>query len=346
MTAATFIARVTAVFGRHLLVRDADGRELRARPFGRGLEIVCGDDVQCRLDARSGEIHVLELQERRTALYRSNLRGGAEPVVANLSQLLVVLAPMPVPDLFVVDRYLAAAASAAIAARLVLNKSDTQIGVGLEQELSAYRAAGYDWLVCSTHSGDGMEALRAACSGSINALVGQSGVGKSSLIRRLLPHAQVEIGDLVRNEEGRHTTTASRLFDLEGGGGLIDSPGVRDFAPAIDRLDPRNLGFVEVARLAPQCRFADCRHMREPGCAVIAAVESGALHPRRYESYRRLRRLYEDLIEARGPQGRGPQGRGPQARGSQARGSQARGSQARGTDGRGTGRRGPNGDAD
>ena len=315
----TFTARVTAVFGRHLLVREAGGRELRARPFGRGLGIVCGDDVRCRLDARSNEVHVFELQERRTALYRSNLRGGAEPVVANLSQLLVVLAPMPVPDLFVLDRYLAAAASASIAATLVLNKSELGIGADLQEQLDVYRAAGYGWLACSTRTAEGMEAVRAACAGSINALVGQSGVGKSSLIRHLLPLAQVEIGELVRNEEGRHTTTASRLFDLEGGGGLIDSPGVRDFAPAIDRLDSRNLGFIEVARLAPQCRFADCRHMREPGCAVMAAAQSGALHPRRYESYRRLRRLYEELVEARGPQSRGTDGRGPGKRGPERR---------------------------
>jgi ribosome biogenesis GTPase len=139
--------------------------------------------------------------------------------------------------------------------------------------------------------------------------VGQSGVGKSSLIRRLVPLADIEVGELVREEEGRHTTTASRLFDLPGGGSLIDSPGVRDFAPAIDRLDSTHLGFIEVSRLAPGCRFADCRHMREPGCAVIAAVAAGTMSARRYESYRRLRRLFEQLTEARGPQGRSPERR-------------------------------------
>ncbi len=150
-----------------------------------------------------------------------------------------------------------------------------------------------------------MAALPAILSkGSIAALVGQSGVGKSSLVRRLLPEAQVAIGALVREEEGRHTTTAARLFDLPGGAALIDSPGVRDFAPAVDALDEQSLGFVEVARLAGQCRFQDCRHMREPGCAVSAAVASGELDPRRYESYRRLRRLREELSAARGPKRR------------------------------------------
>jgi ribosome biogenesis GTPase / thiamine phosphate phosphatase len=300
----TFDALVIATFGRHLLVRDTAGRELKARPFGRGLVIVAGDNVVCTDDARTNETHVLELRPRRSALYRSNLRGGAEPVVANLSQLLVVLAPMPVPDLFVLDRYIAAATSGGVSATLVLNKRELGIDEELQKELSVYTAAGYEWLACSTRTGEGMEAVFAACAGATTALVGQSGVGKSSLIRRLVPRADVQVGDLVREEEGRHTTTASRLFDLPGGGSLIDSPGVRDFAPAIDRLDSGHLGFIEVARLAPQCRFADCRHMREPGCAVTAAVAAGTMHPRRYESYRRLRRLFEELTEARGPKRR------------------------------------------
>jgi ribosome biogenesis GTPase len=134
------------------------------------------------------------------------------------------------------------------------------------------------------------------------ALVGQSGVGKSSLVARLLPGEQVAIGELVRAEEGRHTTTAARLFDLPERRALIDSPGVRDFAPAIDNLEPHTLGFVEVEGLAAGCRFLDCRHMREPGCAVRAADEAGTFHPRRYESYRRLRRLHEALSAARGPE--------------------------------------------
>jgi ribosome biogenesis GTPase len=300
----TFDALVIASFGRHLLVRDPAGRELRARPFGRGLVIVAGDIVLCRDDLRTNETHVIELRPRRNALYRSNLRGRAEPVLANLSQLLVVLAPMPVPDLFVLDRYLAAATSGSIAATLVLNKKDLGIEADLQNELHVYQDIGYDWLACSTRTGEGLEAVFAASAGGTTALVGQSGVGKSSLLRRLVPQADVAVGDLVRDEEGRHTTTASRLFDLPGGGALIDSPGVRDFAPAIDQLDSGHLGFIEVARLAPDCRFADCRHMREPGCAVIAAVAEGKMHARRYESYRRLRRLFEELTEARGPQKR------------------------------------------
>jgi ribosome biogenesis GTPase len=300
----TFEARVTATFGRHLLVRDASGKELEARPFGRGLNVVCGDNVRCRPDPHHDEIHVVEIIQRRTALYRSNVRGATEPVIANLSRLMVVLAPVPVPDLFVVDRYLSAAESGGIAGLLVVNKIELGIDDQLAAQLDVFTAAGYRWFPCSVKTGEGIDALLEICAGQVAALVGQSGVGKSSLVDRLIPGAGVEIGDLVREEEGRHTTTASRMFDLPLSGNLIDSPGVRDFAPAVDRLDARSLGFVEVERLAPQCRFSDCRHMREPGCAVQGATENGGMSPRRYESYRRLRRLYEELTAARGPERR------------------------------------------
>ena len=298
-------ARVVATFGRHLEVRTADGSRLRARPLGRGLSIVCGDLVRVRRDERHEELHVTEVLPRQGALYRSTLRGAAEPVVANLSRLLVVLAPLPAPDFFITDRYLAAATAAGIEAVLVVNKADLGAAAGIEAELEVYAQAGYPAVAVSADSGAGLAALRAAVGGTgLAALVGQSGVGKSSLVRALVPESQIAVGALVREEEGRHTTTAARLYELPGGGGLIDSPGVRDFAPAVQMLDERTLGFVEVARLAPGCRFADCRHMREPGCAVRAAAEDGQLAARRYESYRRLRRLYEDLCAARGPQRR------------------------------------------
>ena len=300
-----FDADVVAAFGRHLLVRNAAGAELRARPSGRKLSIVCGDRVRCEPDARHDELLIVEVLPRRTLLARANLRGASEPVVANITQLVVVVAPLPEPDFFIVDRYLCAATAAGIRGVIALNKADLATSSVDAAELAAYRAAGYTYLTCSAKAGSGLGDLEHALSGAVSVLVGQSGVGKSSLVAALLPETQVATGDLMREEEGRHTTTASRAYPLKLGtapaGTLIDSPGVRDFAPAIDALDERTLGFPEVAGLAGQCRFLDCRHMQEPDCAVIEATETGDMSRRRYESYRRLRRRYEDLIEARGP---------------------------------------------
>jgi len=300
----SFQAEVIAAYGRHLLVRDADGMERRARPSGRKLVIVCGDRVQCKVDRRHDEILIEEVLPRRTLLARSNLRGVSEPVVANITQVVVVIAPIPAPDFFIVDRYLCAATAAGLAGTVAVNKCDLETDSIHAEELSTFAAAGYPHFACSARQASGLQALEAALGNAVSVLVGQSGVGKSSLVAALLPQAQIATGELMREEEGRHTTTASRAYRLASGGTLIDSPGVRDFAPSIDLLDERTLGFPEVAQRAPDCRFLDCRHMQEPGCAVIAAVESGELSARRYESYRRLRRRYSDLVQARGPASR------------------------------------------
>src|SRR5215471_16404674 len=130
--------------------------------FGRPLEVVCGDEVRCRIDPHHEEVHVIEVLPRRNALWRANARAGAEPVVANLTQLMVVLAPLPLPDPFVIDRYLAAATAAGIPASLIVNKSELGIGAAITVELDAYAAAGFAAIFCSATSGAGMEQLLAA----------------------------------------------------------------------------------------------------------------------------------------------------------------------------------------
>jgi ribosome biogenesis GTPase len=301
-----FEAQIIAAYGRHLLVRDAEGVSHEARPFGRRVQAVCGDRVLCERDAHHGEIHVKSVLPRRSTLARATLRGTAEAIVANLDLLVTVFAPLPKPDPFIIDRYLCAASSAGMSALVLLNKADLMDASDPAVDewqtwLAAYRAAGYETLVVSSHSRQHLDALRALLAHRTSAFVGQSGVGKSSLIAALAPETDIATGALDKTEEGRHTTTASRLFDLPEGGALIDSPGVRDYAPAIDGLEPHSLGFPEVDQLATGCKFLDCRHLREPGCAVRLAAEEQRLDARRYESYRRLRRIRDELIEAQGP---------------------------------------------
>lgn len=294
-------ARVTATHRRLLYVRDETGREQPARFGRRELPVACGDLVQCEFDAQHAELRVAAVEPRRNGLYRSNSRGGTELVAANLTQLLVVIAALPRPDFFVADRYLCAAQCSGIAGIVLLNKCELPPPDDLAGELDAWRAIGITVLTVSAHTEHGLDALKGQLADQMSMLVGQSGVGKSSLLRALLPDCDTAVGELIRDDEGRHTTTASRLYALPGGGDLLDSPGVRDFAPAIEHLDPAALGFAEVESLATHCRFADCRHLREPGCAIRAGVDVGTVSARRYESYRRLRRLYERLRSERSP---------------------------------------------
>lgn len=295
-------AEVIATFGRHLLLRTGDGALRKARPQGRQLEIACGDRVE--YTEKAGEALVVAVLPRQSFLRRSSLRAQSEILAANLTQLVIVVAPLPRPDFFVVDRFLCAAECAGLRSLIVYNKQELADVEVMQEALAPYEKLGYS--VCRLSAAEAADAphaldpLRTALRGQTSMLVGQSGVGKSSLTRLLTSDpAEIAIGALIKDEEGRHTTTASRLFECEGAGRIVDSPGVRDFAPAIDDLEPTTLGFREVAQFAPQCRFLDCGHMQEPGCAVQAAVETGAMDERRYESYRRLRRLYDQLWKKR-----------------------------------------------
>jgi ribosome biogenesis GTPase len=295
-------ARVIAAHGRHLSVQTAEGEQLMVRPSARTGQAVCGDEVECEYDALHQELRVVALSPRSSALYRSNARGKSEPVAANLSLLAIVVAPLPVPDFFIVDRYLAAAQCAGIAACVLLNKAELATEPAIDAELLDYERLGLSVLRVSALTGQGLSDLRALLQGQTAALVGQSGVGKSSLLLALVPDSEASVGALIRDDEGRHTTTATRFYALPGGGAILDSPGVRDFAPALDRLHDAALGFSEIEALSPGCRFGDCRHMREPDCAVRGAL-GGRISERRYESYRRLRRLSERLRAAPGSRG-------------------------------------------
>lgn len=292
--AGSIEGRVVAAYGQRLLVEDAQGARYPAFVARRGLRVVCGDRVRW-LSGDTEDRAVVEQLPRETELRRPDSRGRSEVLAANVTQLVVVCAPTPAPDPFIIDRYLAAAEVMGAAAAIVMNKSDlgAALPAGLAEE---YATLGYPVLHASAVAGSGLEALGQQLHSRRSLLVGQSGVGKSSLLNALVPGIEAETATIsTATGEGRHRTTATTLHRLSCGGELLDSPGVRDFAPALD--DPRlaAAGFREIVAAADACRFANCRHMREPGCAVKAGVEDGRISARRYESYRRLLRLTEDL---------------------------------------------------
>ena len=182
-------------------------------------------------------------------------------------------------------------------AMVVFNKSDLLTGTGIEiDELGDYRRIGLPVIETSAANGDGMERLEAALAGQRALFVGQSGVGKSSLVNRLVAGSTQRTAQLsAKTGEGRHTTANSMMIDLNNDAQLIDSPGVRDYAPALESTRDAARGYLEIARLASDCRFANCRHLREPDCAVKTAVDAEQIAPRRYESYKRLVNLIQQL---------------------------------------------------
>lgn len=296
--------RVVAGFGRRVLVEAADGDRHLCLVSGRRLRPICGDRVRWRPALDQGDGLVVEIDERVNELARPDRRGRPEAIAANVSQLVIVAAPLPAPDLFILDRYLAAAELMHADACLVWNKIDTEDpgedGAGASTPLEEFRGVGYPVVPASAVTGAGLGPLRARLAGRTSILVGQSGVGKSSLLNALLPHVAAETAEIsAATGEGRHTTTASILHHLPEGGELIDSPGVRDYAPP--PIPPADVasGYRELVQLLGQCRFANCMHLREPGCAVKAAVADGRIGERRYESYRRLVRLMETLTARR-----------------------------------------------
>jgi ribosome biogenesis GTPase len=295
---AACAGRVVASHGRDALIEDDAGDRTRCRMQGRRLAVVCGDRVRW-IPARTegGGGLVTEVLPRTTQLQRIDLRGQPEPVAANLTQLLAVVAPVPAPDFGLCDRYLAAAEWARLKSCVVANKSDLpDPGGRLEEALADYERIGYPLVRASKRAAGGGAALAARLAGETSVLVGQSGVGKSSLTNLLVPGIEAAVGEVSRaSESGRHTTSTASLYRLPGGGELIDSPGVRDFAPPLPA--PREIagGFREIAVAAGDCRFRDCLHRREPGCAVAAAAQAGAIAPRRLASYRQLLELAEQV---------------------------------------------------
>jgi ribosome biogenesis GTPase len=298
--AAEVPARVIESFGRRVTVATANGSSLPAELFGKRLTCVCGDEVTIRPPSRaSGDVaKVVTVAPRRTTFARTDSRGRTEPLAANLSLLAVIVAPEPVPDGYIADRYLAGAALAGITSIVVINKSDLAGADDAQFQtlVREYETAGYEVMRLSARSAETVAPLKARLTGTVAMLVGQSGMGKSTLTNALAPESSRPTRTISESTgEGRHTTVSTALFRIPGSGELIDSPGVRDYAPPPVEDAQVQVGWPEILALAPQCRFNNCLHLREPGCAVTAAVADNRVSARRYESYKRLINIIRGL---------------------------------------------------
>lgn len=290
---------VVRVDGIACTIRQDDGTTHRVRLTGKAMRgrqatapVAVGDWVAWRpLDREFGLVEAV--LPRRNELVRAAAGGLRlkQVLAANLDLLVIVFAlarPVAVPARL--DRCLVIAAQAGIEPLIVLNKVDLATSLDeIEQTFATYRQLGYALLPTSVVTGQGIATLRERLVGRLSALIGASGVGKSSLLNAVQPGLRLRAGEVSRTGKGRHTTTAAELLPLVGGGYVADTPGLKELA--LWGLEPDDLldSFPELAACRGGCRYGTCRHEHEPGCAILAALADGRLTEPRYQSYLKLR---------------------------------------------------------
>ncbi len=287
--------QVISHFGVFAIVEAADGGLHRCRLRQNLGTAVCGDAVQWQ-QPPTGDGVIGAVAPRRNLLTRPDYSGHPKAVAANIDQILVVAAPLPALNEGLLDRYFVAIRALGAQARLLINKCDLLDAAGrdaLTHQVAPYAALATVHFVSlrgGTADQEPLDTLlQRLLHDQISLLVGQSGVGKSSLVQRLLPDKDIRTAAVsLATGKGTHTTTSSTLYHLPFGGDLIDSPGVRSFELGDIAAHQVQDGFPDVTTAAAHCRFANCRHRQEPGCAVQAAIGAGQLQARRLQSYHQL----------------------------------------------------------
>lgn len=286
---------VLSRFGQHADVEDHAGQIVRCNMRRTVASLVTGDKVVWRrsLQPTGGIDGVIDAVEQRSSvLLRPDFYDGLKPVAANIDLMIIVSAILPVLSLNIIDRYLVAAEITGIKPLLVINKADLLSEEQLqhtEQQLEQYKNLGYDYLLVSAKQGNGMAQLLDYLHSGTSIFVGQSGVGKSSLMNSLMPGLDAQTQEVSSvSGLGQHTTTVSRLYHLPQGGDLIDSPGIREFALWHLSADEVTRGFTEFNPWLGRCKFRDCKHISDPGCAIQHAVAAGEISLARYDSYLKI----------------------------------------------------------
>lgn len=290
-TGTTLHGVVIAAHGRHYLVAPDDGgAALQCFPRGKKSEVAVGDRVEYQSTSADQGV-IVAIGERRNLLYRSD-QFKSKLFAANLDQLLIVLATEPHFSEDLLGRALVAAEANDLKPIILLNKIDLEAALPLaRQRLERYRALGYTVLEVSEkkHPEEAHELLSRHLHGHNTILLGQSGMGKSTLVNLLIPDAEAATREIsTALNSGRHTTTFTRLYRLPEGGALIDSPGFQEFGLYHLTEGTLERAFPEFRPLLAHCRFYNCHHLHEPGCAVLEAVEDGRVAPERHALYAQL----------------------------------------------------------
>ncbi len=286
---------VVGRFGKHANVEDSQGQIHKCHIRRTVQSVVCGDSVVfCpSISAEPRDLGVIEIvHDRKTVLTRPDFYDGVKPIAANIDQIIIVSSIVPTLSPGIIDRYLVACEDVQIQPVIVINKVELLDAEDRElviDTLAIYHEIGYTVLLTSCVTGEGIADLAELLTDKISVFVGQSGVGKSSLVNELLPEADEVIGDISHSSGlGTHTTTTAKLLHFTQGGDLIDSPGVREFSLWHLPEEQITRGFIEFRDYLGGCKFRDCKHGDDPGCLIRAAVIAGDIDETRYESYHKI----------------------------------------------------------
>ncbi|MGS0676165.1 small ribosomal subunit biogenesis GTPase RsgA [Shewanella sp. 0m-4] len=296
-------------FGQHADV-ETDGGHLARCNIRRNIKsLVTGDKVIVRLalTSESGASRIEGIVEavhpRHSLLSRPDLYDGVKIIASNIDQILIVTSTQPAFTTQIIDRYLVAAEDTGIQPVIILNKVDLitpEEAPEIDAALERYKAIGYQIYRVSSITGEGVEQLHALMDGKVSVFVGQSGVGKSSMINAMMPDAELITGDISQNSGlGQHTTTTAKLLHIATGGDLIDSPGVREFALWHLPADRVGWCFIEFRDYLGTCKFRDCKHLNDPGCSITEAFKAGEITEDRYNNYHRIIASLDEQRHAR-----------------------------------------------
>ncbi len=287
---------VIAHFGATIDVEGADGQITRCHVRSNLPALVTGDQVLWQADDQGSGV-ISAVQDRRSILTRPDVRGTLRPVAANVDRIIIVACPSPRTPVNLIDRYLVATAHDDIKPVILLNKIDLiDQAPGMQDEIAEYAQLGYEVVIASAKDEQGFKVIQQLVATGNSVFVGQSGVGKSSIIQKLLPEEEIRVGDIsAATGKGRHTTTTAKLYHIPSGGQLIDSPGIREYGLWHTSEADLAKGFPEIDHFAGLCKFNDCSHTHEPTCAVKKALDDQLILKRRLDSYLAIRDSVDEV---------------------------------------------------